>query len=210
MFQQPDCQATIKNFLVIKLRYIGDVLLSTPVLRGLKKNFPHARICALVNAGTEGILRRNPDINDIFLVPRSGWKAQLLFLRNIRTQGFDCVVDLTDGDRSAFITAITGAPLRIGFNRERRWRGWLYSHVVKAPNEPMHMVDYHAQVLACLGIGTNVGEPELFIGEEDQLAADRLLHHAGCRGEKWVMIHPAARYWFKAWPAERFAVSVMC
>lgn len=205
LLQKPNGQATIRNYLVIKLRYMGDVLLSTPVFRGLRKHFPHARICALVNHGTEEILRRNPDINEIFLVPRSGWKAQLLFLRNIRTLRFDCVIDLTDGDRSAFITGITGAPLRIGFNHERRWRGWLYSQAVEAPYGAMHMVDYHAQALTCLGISTNVGEPELFVGEEDELAADRLLHHAGWRGEKWVMIHPAARYWFKAWPPERFA-----
>ncbi len=195
----------VNNILVIKLRYIGDVLLATPVFRALRHQYPGARISALVNAGTDEVLRRNPNFEEIFLVPRGTWKTQVRFFCDIRSRWFDCVIDLTDGDRSAVISFFTGASIRIGLNHERRWRGWLYSQAVEAPYGAMHMVDYHAQALTCLGVSANVGEPELFVGEEDELAADRLLHHAGRGGEKWVMIHPAARYWFKAWPPERFA-----
>jgi len=69
----------------------------------------------------------------------------------------------------------------------------------------MHMVDYHAKALETLGIHEPGGVPELFVSGEDDLAASHLVHSLGLSNSKWVMIHPAARYWFKAWPPERFA-----
>ena len=53
-----------RNILVIKLRHIGDVLLSTPVLRALRDAYPDAQLTMLVNRGTEGVLAHNPDVNE--------------------------------------------------------------------------------------------------------------------------------------------------
>ena len=195
----------ISRILVIKLRFIGDVLLATPVFRSLRGQYPGARISALVNVGTDEILRRNPHVDEIFLVQRGTWKIQLRLLRDIRSRGFDCVIDLTDGDRSALISIFSGANIRIGFNHERRWRGWLYSQCLGVSYGSMHMVNYHVQALFPLGIQSLADAPELFIGDEEQKAADHLLGKVDLLDQKWVMIHPAARYWFKAWPAERFA-----
>ncbi|RMH37844.1 MAG: putative lipopolysaccharide heptosyltransferase III [Nitrospirae bacterium] len=195
----------MQNILVIKLRYIGDVVLSTPLIRALRERYPHARITALVNPGTDEVLRHNPHVNDILLVPRAGWRDQLAFLRFLRAQRFDCVIDLTDGDRAAFLSAITGAPIRIGYNHERRWRGTLYSRCVKASYGSTHMVEYHGQALAELGIVPDLQNPQIFFTEAHQHAAERLMQETGLHDHKFVIFHPAARYWFKAWPVERFA-----
>ncbi len=167
--------SAIRRILVVKLRYIGDVLLTTPVIRALRVHFPQARITALVNPGTEEILVQNPHLDDILLMPRTGWMAQASFLRSIRAQRFECVLDLTDGDRAAFVTAITGASIRIGFNHERRWRGKLYSRCVRASYGSMHMVEYHAQALSELGIAPAVGDPEVFLAGDNHRTAERLL-----------------------------------
>src|SRR5881409_2560845 len=91
----------MKNILVIKLRYIGDVLLATPVLHALRDRFPDTRLTMLVNRGTEDILKWNPDVNEVLTVDRGTPAAQLRLLGELRRRRFDCVLDLTDGDRSA-------------------------------------------------------------------------------------------------------------
>ena len=194
-----------ENILVIKLRYIGDVLLTTPLLRVLRVNFPQARITVLVNPGTETILQNNSCVDQVSVLPRGKVFQQMKFLMFIRACGYDCVIDLSDGDRSACITAMSGAPMKVGFNYECRLRGKVYSWSLNGKYGTMHMLDYHAQALIPLGIEPRVCAVELHVSDEESRAAEAILATHGLKGKKWVMLHPAARYWFKAWPAERFA-----
>ena len=97
----------MNTILVIKLRYIGDVLLATPVLRALRERFPDVHLTMAVNRGTEDVLKWNPDLNEVLVVEREGLAGQARFLRAVRRRGFDCVVDLTDGDRSAVLARCT-------------------------------------------------------------------------------------------------------
>ena len=111
------------NILVIKLRHIGDVLLATPVFNSLRQAYPDARLTALLNRGTEAVLAHHPDLHEILIAEKGAMAAQVRFLRELRRKRFDCVIDLTDGDRSAFMSLATGAGVRVGFNAEHRWRG---------------------------------------------------------------------------------------
>ncbi len=194
-----------ENILVIKLRYIGDVLLTTPLFRVLREQFPQARLTALVNQGTESVLKHNSCLDHVAVLPGGNWIRQIQFLQFIRSCRFDCVIDVSDGDRSAFITAISGARMKIGFNREGLWRGKVYSWSIKGQYGTMHMLDYHAQSLIPLGMEPRVCAPELNVSDEESQAAEQILANYGLKGVNWVMLHPAARYWFKAWPPERFA-----
>src|ERR687890_11915 len=124
----------MNNILVIKLRYLGDVLLSTPVLTALRECFPTARLTMAVNRGTEDMVKWNPHLNEVFMVERGVIGKQLRSFHQIRQRRFDCVIDLTDGDRSATLARYSGAPVRIGFNDEHRWRGRLYTTIVPAPS----------------------------------------------------------------------------
>ena len=195
----------MKNILIIKLRYIGDVLLCTPLVRVLREHYPEANITFLVSQGTEDVLKHNPCLNEVLLLPRSSLVKQIRFLRKIRSRRFDCVLDLTDGDRSAIITAVTGASRKIGFNHENRWRGLVYSQCVRAKYGRMHMIDYHGQVASHLGIPNVLRLPEVFVSEQDEERAQQLLQEKLLIDKPLVMIHPTARYWSKAWPADRFA-----
>ena len=195
----------IHNVLVIKIRYIGDVLLTTPFLRVLRQGFPNAWVTMLVNPGTEDVLRHNPDVSEVICLPGTGMMPQVQFCRGLRARSFDCVVDLTDGDRSAFLSCVTGAGLRVGFNHESRLRGRLYSHCVNASYGAMHMIEYHAMAFSALGLPIQGGEPILPLSSEDYEQAHRILETLLLDQKQWIMIHPAARYWFKAWPPDRFA-----
>lgn len=197
----------MKNILVVKLRYIGDVLLATPVFRALRDRFPEARLTAAVHRGTEEILKGNPNIHEVLVVERGGLGEQRRFLGEIRRRRFDCVIDLTDGDRSAILAGLSGAPVRIGFNEEHRWRGLLYSTVATVGPGVVHRLEHDLEALRPLGIDPKPGPLALSVAPEHDVNAGRLLEElgAGRDSKPLVMIQPGARYWFKAWPAPRFA-----
>ncbi len=199
------------NILIIMLRHVGDVLLATPVLRNLRDRFPNARITMAVNRGTEDILKWNPDVNEVLAVERERAIAQARLLRRIRQRRFDCVIDLTDGDRSAILSRLSGAPIRIGFNEERRWRGLLYTSVVRLKAGTVHRLERDLEAVRFLGIEPKASPLVLQTSSGDEQEAARLLEELGVQqsasenDRPLVMIHPGARYWFKAWPPERFA-----
>lgn len=196
-----------KRILVIKLRYLGDVLLSTPVLAALRAGFPKAHLSMLVNPGTEAMLLENPHLDETLIVKRGGLPlGQLRFATALRRQHFDLVLDLTDGDRAAILNRLTGAVVRVGFNRGDRWRGRLYTHLVPVRQQPIPIIRQHLMALEVLGIPAVDSLPVLRLLASDEAAAAAALSAVDVLpGERFVAVHPGARWWFKSWPAARFA-----
>jgi heptosyltransferase III len=195
----------LRNVLVIKLRYLGDVLLATPTLRALKSAYPQMRITVMVNRGTEAILEGNPDVDEVLPLEKASIGAQMRFIVGLRRREFDAVIDLTDGDRSAFLTWITRAPLRVGFNDEQRWRGRCYTTIVRG-GTAQHRIERDLAALQPLGIAAGLRTPALWLSDEDGQVGDDVLSQCGVpRDQPIVLLQPGARYWFKAWPPERFA-----
>lgn len=197
------------NFLVIKLRYLGDVLLSTPTLKALKEAFPGARLTLGINRGTEDVVRHNPHVDQLLVIDKGAIRSPVELWAGVRRRRFDCVIDLTDGDRSALLGWWSGAKTRIGFNAEHRWRGLLYTTVVPAPIQPVHRIERDLSALRGIGLDPKQDVPILRISPADDESADQLLAECGLTDaashDRLVLFQPGARYWFKAWPPERFA-----
>jgi predicted lipopolysaccharide heptosyltransferase III len=196
----------MRNVLIIKLRYIGDVLLATPTVRAIKAERPDVRVTMMVNRGTEDVLSGNPDMDEILVLDKGSLAAQSQLIAGLRRRRFDTVIDLTDGDRSAFLSWISGAPVRIGFNDEHRFRGRYYTQVVQSVAGMQHRIDRDLSALKLLGVHASERSPRLCLTGEDEARADELLGRLGIRRDRPIaIIQPGARYWFKAWPYERFA-----
>ena len=207
---------TFERILILKLRYIGDVLLATPVIRNLRLHFPRAHLAMMVNAGTDAILRHNRCVDEVLALDREDLKswnpvarleAPLRYLRWVRARHFDCIVDLTDADRSALLAYASGARTRVGFNAEGRWRGGLYTHLAQAGWPGQHSVDYQLQALRALGLEIWHRELELpLVAGEEAASAAWLARQGVPEGFPFLAFHPGARWWFKQWPAEKCAV----
>src|SRR3989442_8748876 len=98
-----------ERILVIKLWYVGDVLLATPVLSRLRESFPKARLAMLVNPGTDDVVRDHPALDEVLVLERGNLARQWRFVRDLRRRRFDVVIDLTDADRSALLSWISRA-----------------------------------------------------------------------------------------------------
>jgi heptosyltransferase-3 len=96
------------RILIVALRRLGDVLLTTPLIRSLKRAYPDAAIDVLVFKGTEGILAGNPDIADVIAMPeRPGAGVSFALLRKLRRR-YDLAISTQSGDRPTFYAWAAG------------------------------------------------------------------------------------------------------
>lgn len=96
------------RILVVALRRLGDVLLTTPLIRSLKHAFPDASIDALVYAGTEGILTGNPDLRNVLTVPARPKRRDTLTLLTKIAKRYDLALSTQTGDRPTMLAALAG------------------------------------------------------------------------------------------------------
>lgn len=197
-----------KRILVIKLRHIGDVLLSTGVFRTLKENFPNSMVAALVNKDSEAMLEKNPYIDEIIGYDRQIKELKLLkrylkdlkFLMNLRRNKFDTILDLTGGDRPAILSKLSGAKNRIGIKSKGFFgKSLLYSKLIKT-DIYKHTVLSNLEVLEHLGVKVKKHTVDLFVSSEEIIwARNLILNQKNQISKKFVHIHPTSRWLFKCW-----------
>lgn len=138
--------------LVVTMRRLGDVLLTTPLVRALKRGIPGARVDMLVFRGTEGILAGNPDIDRVIAIaqrPGAGDMAKLFFQLWRR---YDIAISTQTGDRPTWLAAIAGR-FRVGLVPQERslWKPWLLNRSVTSDSE-LHRVLELLRLSSALGI----------------------------------------------------------
>ncbi len=204
----------IRSVLVIKLRYIGDMVLTTPLLAALRCGLPNAKIDVLLNGNTAAILEGQSVLDS--LIPVDGEKMKqnpahaVRMLHRIRRSGYELVIDLTGNDRSALFTRISGARLRMGYPARpsltsRLRRCLAYTCLAGDSPEWGHIVDHHLKPARRLGLPVGEPHPRLAVSPARRREIAGLLADAGLGERPYIIIHPGARRWYKSWPPERFA-----
>lgn len=142
------------RILVITLRRLGDVLLTTPLIRALKTGYTGCSIDALVFRGTEAILSGNRDLDDVIVIPQRPSAAETVALLRRLWRRYDLAVPTQTGDRPMFLAWVAGRR-RIGFVAETEPGAWWKRRVLNrsVPFEPEnHRVIELLRLADCLGI----------------------------------------------------------
>jgi ADP-heptose:LPS heptosyltransferase len=192
------------NFLLIQLRQIGDVVLTTPVARILKQAQPGCRVAFLTEAPSHELLQGNPFIDEVLLNDRRGGiRSHLRLARDLRGRRFDVVIDFMANPRSALLAFFSGAPRRISY--DVRGRGILYTH--RVPTEPGYAVEIKKSLLGPLGIESAWDRPEIFLADGDkQWGLARREELLAGREGRLITIDPSHRRATRRWPAAHFGV----
>ncbi len=208
----------IRRVLVTKLRHHGDVLLASPVFSVLKAHAPHLEIDALVYADTAAMLAGNPALSQLFGVDR-GWKAlgwseqaraEWDLLRQLREREYDLLLHLTEHPRGAWLARLLAPRYRVAaaYPKAHAWWKASFSHLYPLPsNGRRHVVELNLDALRRIGVQPGEGERGLsFVpGDEAEREVGRLLGEHGLARGGYIHVHPASRWQFKCWPAQKTA-----
>jgi ADP-heptose:LPS heptosyltransferase len=193
------------RILLIQLRRIGDVLMTTPSLRALRQAYPKAHIVYLTEAPSDRLFAHNPHVDEVWLTRRRApWRERLALLGRLRRARFDLAIDFFSNPSSALMTWATRAPRRIGF--DFRIRRWAYTDPVPASATRQYAPLDKGLLLAPLGVALGSPLPELPLGDAERAYADGLLASLGVtREDLLVALMPVSRQPYKRWPLDRFA-----
>jgi lipopolysaccharide heptosyltransferase II len=202
------------KILLIRLRLIGDVVLTTPAIGALRRHFPTAHLTYLVESPAEPVVRHHPALNDIVIAERPRGVARVAYdlrlARRLRAERFDIAIDFHGGPRSGFLTWASGAAERIGYDLPGR--RWCYTTRVpwtRSLTPPRHSVLNQWDLLAPLGIGVPDRARDAVVMPVDPAADARVVDRLRAAGLEpaapIVVMHVSAGNPFRRWPAGSFA-----
>ncbi len=194
-----------RRILVSRLRQIGDVILSLPLVDALHHHFPEAEIDYLAEAAPAQAALGHPALRRILSMKPGTWPvlpAPPGVLARLKAARYDWAIDLYGNPRSALLTRWTGARVRVGPGR--RGRRALYTHVIPPVVEPLSAVDHHRLALGALGLPAMQGAPRIHLSQGERDAGARLLETLLPAGAPRVGLHVGNRWPAKRWPEERF------
>lgn len=190
------------DVLIVRLRSIGDVVLTTPALAALHAFRPDLRIRVLLAGFCMPLLEGNPAVTEII-----EWRGFWPTVRQLRRRKFAIAYNMHGGPASALLTGFSGAPVRVC------WTGRQYSFLynVQAPDEsrtrPMHTVEHRFQQLYWTGLPAGpIPASYLYPQSDATESVQRRLSQKGVApGQRYAVLRPGASGYQKLWPVERFA-----
>ncbi len=229
-----------ERILLIKLSAMGDVVQTMPVLNKLRARYPAARLDWLATPAFAELLRHNPKITNVLEFTREEWRppwrlapfaGAARLAAALRAARYDLVLDLQGQFRSAVFARLTGAPVRIGFDRPRAqawdaaarrlpeearkhaWQGaregsWLaYTARIKLPTLDLHAVDRYLSVGPMLGLDQGPADFSFPLPQAAHERIDVLLRRHGIGGARknLVVMAPGANWETKRWNGGKFA-----
>jgi heptosyltransferase II len=199
------------HILVIQTAFIGDAILTLPLIQVLKKNFSNSSIDVVVVPRTADIFSHHPAISNIIPYDKRGRDRGLIGfwrLRNqLRAKNYDLIVIPHRSLRSALLGWLLKPNVRIGFDRSAG--RWLFTGIAHYdPTE--HEIGRNLSLLSPLALLINKNElPQLYPSAEDIQAVDSVLKSFGLKeGNHIITAAPGTIWNTKRWPTDRFAT--MC
>jgi ADP-heptose:LPS heptosyltransferase len=194
-----------KKILVIQHKQLGDVVLTTPIVRVLKKHYPDAHISFLTEAFCYQILEGNPHIDEIILLDKKKLPtifSQLKFYLGIRKKKFDLILDFFQNPRSTIIAFLSGAKTTVSYNHTMR----RFFYKIKVPLKGEYAADHKLSMLEGIGIKSSDNYPEIYVPQRAEDYIDYFFKSIGIKeGDFIVCIDSTHKRITRKWTIEGFA-----
>ncbi len=195
-----------KRILVMKFRNIGDVLLTTPLIKNLKLNFPDAIIDIAVNKGCEEMVTLNPNINEVIIYDRAKIKKysslkriieEIKFALSIRKNEYNMIINTTEGDRGAQLALLSGAEIKVGYPGGKNifTKNVFTNYLPK--QEFRHTLDMDLDTLKEFDLEIKEKKVEIFWSSKDEELVNKLLNKKDIDIKNFIHIHAVSRWMFK-------------
>ncbi len=187
----------VPEILIIRQKPLGDTVLTTPVFYALKKTFPHSKITVIISKRFSGIIKNNPNIDEIMEYDRGHF---LVFLFLLLFRHFDVSIDFINIPRSSLITLFAWARFRFGLPR---LRNFFYNERNPLMDGAHYIVEKNLSVLIPIGIKNPPIQYYLSPTQEAKDFAAKYLKHKSVHG-KIIGLYVSGSSLTQKWPLDKF------
>ncbi len=197
----------MKNILVVNVNWIGDVILSTPVFKALKKAYPGAKVSCLAVPRVKEILESCPYVDEIILYDEEKQHGTFLgkirLIVELRKRRFEIAFLLHRSLTRALLVFLAGIPQRVGYDTKKR--GFLLTHKVKPLPDGVHRGDHYLNVIESFGVHVDDRDYALSVSAQSRDDMDQRLRREGITPTDEVMAVNIGGNWdLKRWPKENY------
>ena len=195
----------MKRVLVVQTAFLGDVVLTTPLFRALKRVDPESHLSALVTPQAAPLVEEDPHLDEVLTYDKKGGESFPSALRKIREGRFDTLLAPHRSHRTALLALLSGVPVRIGF--ADGGLPWAYTRRVHRPLT-LHEVDRNLELLRGVGVSTLAEDRSLHVGytSREAQAVEAALKSQGVGPEERLAGLCAGSIWpTKRWLPEGFS-----
>lgn len=199
-----------KKIAVWQTAFLGDAVLTLPLLRALKNRYPSAEIHFFVRKGFAALFEGQPEITAVHTFDKRGEQKSLnsavRFGWDIGREGFDLLISTHTSLRTALVSASTGIPRRIGYNAP--WfNRFAYTETVNRRFSELEEIERLMELAKPLGIEGPAPQAELVLPKGACSDADAYWEEQGF--DRPVLgVHPGSTWPTKCWPVEYFSAIV--
>jgi len=197
------------SILVVRFSSIGDILLTTPVLRALRQKWPGCRISFLTKERFAPLLQKNPNVDELLTLKEGAGVPELYSLgRSLARRRWHILADFHSNLRSSLIRRIVPADFTAVYSKSRLKRSLLiYTRLDLYGPEPPSVPERYAACLAPYGVCLDQGPCELYLDDSDKNPVEKQIASCWPDSPDFLAIAPGSAWPTKRWPAERFARS---
>lgn len=197
----------IQNIVILRLSSIGDITLTTPVIRALRTRFPQARIDYVVKQEFSELLQTNPHLTTLYgFEKRDGLRGLIRLGQRLRQQQYDLLVDLHNNFRTHVLRFLLHPAYTTLFTKHFVKRTLLVKTGVNLYTQISQVPDRYLQPLQRFGVADDGKGLELFPTAQHQARIQEIFQRANLVADTRVIgFGPIAAHPLKQWPPERFS-----
>ncbi len=195
-----------KKILVIRLSSIGDIILTSPFIRVLRKKFPEAFIDFVIKEEFTELMSTNPNLNDVIPYDkRSGVGGLKKIKKYIRSNNYNLIIDLHKNYRSVYLRSFSGASQVVRYKKDYIKRQLLVWFGINRFNSITPVYKKYFLAGNSLGLVYDGGGTEVFVPEKEQKKMRSMLERRGYNFDRpLVIICPGAGFATKRWKPEGY------
>lgn len=196
----------INKILVFRLSSIGDIVLTSALVRTLRKKYPQAQIDFVIKKQFASLIQHNPHINTVYSIDKEeGFSGLKSLTQKLRSEKYDVFLDIHKNFRSLYVRSRSGAKYKFKYKKHVFKRSMLIQFGMDLYNPPRPVYKRFIDTAAALGVEDDGLGTEFYLPDAKRKSIEQLLEQNGATNKRLIVVCPGASFTNKQWLPEGFS-----